>query len=340
MWLSLWAASAPLGGVIGSIIAGWGQDRVGRRNTFVVASIFQAATITICYLADQVPGYHEKNAVYFVGKTIQGIAVGVLIPCAQVYVSETLPVQLRGSVLSLIVPFKMLGQLIAAVVIRAEASNPNPSAYRIPIALQWVFSIIPLGLCLVLPESPIWLMRKGRWEAAEKAAASLDGKAHANDPGSTYQRLRANVLLEAQELKHEGTTYIDIFRGSENRRRTFIVAFAGMVPPLSGLPLLGHSSYFTQLLGMSAEDATTFFIGGVVAGLVANFVAFYLLSRTGRRPLLITGMAVVGFLYLTTGIAAIWPGDPAAWWVLSPILPLHLWRLADSFSGILQPPGL
>ncbi|KIV90439.1 hypothetical protein PV10_07746 [Exophiala mesophila] len=292
MWLSLWAASSPLGGVIGALIAGWGQDRFGRRKTFVIASIFQAATITICYLASQVSGYHAKNAVYFVGKTIHGTAVGVLIPCAQVYASEVLPVQLRGSIQSLLMPFKLLGQLVAAVVIRSEASNPNPNAYRIPIAMQWVFSIIPLGLCVVLPESPIWLMRKSRWEATEKAAARLDG----------------------QELKHEGTTYIDIFRGPENRRRTFIVAFAGMVPPLTGLPLLGHSSYFTQLLGVTAENATTVFIGGVVAGLIANFVAFYFLTRIGRRPLLITGMAVVGFFYLTTGIVAIWPGDPAAWY--------------------------
>lgn len=313
MWLSLWAASAPLGGVIGALTAGWSQDRIGRRYTFIIASVLQAATVTICYLADQVKDYHAMNAVYFIGKTIQGIAVGVLIPCAQVYVSETLPVQLRGSILSLIVPFKMLGQLIAAVVIRSEASNPHPSAYRIPIAAQWIFSIIPLALCLVLPESPIWLMRRDRWEAAEQAARRLDGKSHADGPGNTYQRLRANVLLEAQELKQEGTSYVDIFRGSVNRRRTTIVAFASIIPPLSGLPLLGHSSYFAQLLGMSAENATTFFIGGVVGGLLANFVAFYMLSRVGRRPLLIISMGLVSFLYLTTGIAAIWPGAPAAW---------------------------
>lgn len=284
---------------IGSLLGGWAQDRFGRRRTIGVASVWQAATITICFLADEAPSTGTRGAMYFAGKLAQGIGIGGILSAMQTYMSEVLPTSLRGPILSLGAPLLMLGQFIGSIVIKAGVDLTDRNSYRIPMAIQWVLSIIPFLVTILLPESPVWLMRKSKWEDAQAACRRLAG------PRSTllYNRLRdESVQRELDSKANKDISYLDLFRRGPDFRRSALIVFAHLIPIFFGLTLLGHSSYLLEIIGMSASKATSYYIGGVVASLVANFSAFWLISRVGRRPMLILSTAGISVVWGTVGI--------------------------------------
>lgn len=139
--------------MIGAFFSGWSQERIGCRPILGLSGVIQAATVAICYLADQAPSDSGRRGLYFAGKFAQGIAVGSILCVAQTYVSEVLPPLLRGPMLAWPSIFTVLGEIIGAVIIRSRVDVAGPESYRVPIAGQWAFSAIPVLLVIFLPES-------------------------------------------------------------------------------------------------------------------------------------------------------------------------------------------
>lgn len=71
--------------------------------------------------------------------------------------------------------FKLLGQLVGALVSFSVIDSEQPSAYRLCFATQWPFSGLLSILAILLPESPAYLLTKGRETAASKAMLRLRG---------------------------------------------------------------------------------------------------------------------------------------------------------------------
>ncbi|KAH8655267.1 general substrate transporter, partial [Xylariales sp. PMI_506] len=329
VWLSLWSASSSIGSLVGSLVGGWSQDTIGRRWTILISAVFQTAAVTISYLADHATTTAGRGAVYFVGKTAQGVAMGAIMCTAQAYISEILPPLIHDSIVSMIAPFSVLGQILAALVLKSQVQSLSPSAYRVPMATQWVFSIIPLLVGILLPESPAWLMRKQRWDDARAACLRLESPAAAAAAAlatgtGCYDRIRANVVHDNEKYAGAGVdekiSYRELFRTRSNARRTLIAVFAGTVPQLFGLPLFGHTIYFAELLGLSAGAASTVFIAGALAGLLFSFVGFYLLTRVGRRRMLVIPMMTITVLWASMGIASFFDSPAVAWYVVGVII--------------------
>lgn len=267
--------------------------------TLGVATLWQAATITICFLADEAPTHETRSGAYFAGKLVQGFGVGGLLSSMQTYMSEILPTTLRGPILSLTAPLYLLGQFIGSLAIKGGVDLTTRNAYRIPLSIQWVLSIIPICVAIFLPESPVWLMRKSKWEAAQAACRRLGGA----QSDALYTRLKdASMQHELDSMANKDISYLDLFRRRTDLRRTAVVVLAYLAPEFFGRVLLGHASYLLEVIGMAAGKATTYFIGGVVASIITNFIAFWLMSRVGRRPMLIYSMAVITVLWGSIGI--------------------------------------
>ena len=334
-WLSLWSISGPIGNMIGAIIAGWLQDVIGRRLVLAIAAALQAGTVTICYLADQAGSDNGDRGLYFAGKLAQGIAIGAILCSTQTYASEILPARLRGPILALPPIFTILGEIIGATIIRSRVNTLNPSSYRVPIAVQWAFSAIPLLLALLLPESPAWLLRKNKVDAAREACFRLEGSKAAEAPGNLMDRLRETLAFEAVEYDaHRELSYRDCFRRQHgNLRRTLIVMFVTCIPQLFGLAFLGHATYVLEVHGMSADDANSWFIGGTVLALVASLFSFWLITKFRRRTLLLSTLMIIIVMWLMAGIAGSIKTTANIWYGFdfSVRISLHLIFGNDSF---------
>lgn len=113
------------------------------------------------------------------------------------------------------------------------------SRTRIPIALQWMFPT-PLAILLfIAPESPWWLVRKGRLAQAEKAVKRLAGKSNEN-PSDAVAMMRRTIELEKTE---KSPSLVELWKGTD-LYRTLIVCGVYASQNLTGNLIANQAVYF------------------------------------------------------------------------------------------------
>lgn len=198
-----------------------------------------------------------------------------------------------------------LGQVIGIGVIRAMVNREDEWSYRIPYALQWMWPVpLMIGVFLA-PESPWWLVRKGRLEDAKKSMLRLTSLNRETDfdADETVAMMVHTTALEEKITK--GASYLDCFKGVD-LRRTEIVCMAWAIQNLSGNAFSGYSSYFLQQAGLDPSTSYDFAMGQYGINMAGVFGAWFLMKcGVGRRSLYLYGLCglctmlfVMGFLGL------------------------------------------
>lgn len=198
-----------------------------------------------------------------------------------------------------------LGQLIGIGVIRSMLDREDEWSFRIPYALQWMWPL-PLAIAIYMaPESPWWLVRKGRIADAKRSLLRLTSRSVESDfnPDETIAMMLHTTALEAKITR--GATYWDCFKGTD-LRRTEIVCMAWAMQNLSGNSFSNYSTYFLEQAGLSSSHAYSFAMGQYAINMVGVFGAWGLMSfGIGRRTLYLAGLCglctmlmVMGFLGL------------------------------------------
>ncbi|KAF7617862.1 putative sugar transporter [Aspergillus flavus] len=311
LWLGLWNVANPIGGIFGAIFGGYVQDRFGRRSSLAVASIISAIGVAIAYVSNLPGEIDGRRAVFFVAKLVQGYAVNMLTCTIQTYMSEVLSPTLRGPILAFFPLFTLLGQLVGSIVVFTSLKEKGPGGYLKCFISQWPFSALPLLVSIVLPESPTWLVRKDRMEAARKSQQRLDSARV--DSEAVIEKLCSSIRHEDEQAQNHPASYLECFRGN-NLRRTMIVLFANLISQLFGLTLMSKSSYFLQIVGMGATNSLLFLEVGIALGLVANILSMWTLSRFNRVPLIMVGLAITTLLWTGMGILGCFQGVVTIWW--------------------------
>ncbi|KAF7554729.1 hypothetical protein G7Z17_g2703 [Cylindrodendrum hubeiense] len=309
LWLSLWLAATPLGMAIGSLFAGWFQDRVGRKLSLMAGSIISALGATVIFLSYIPPAIGTKRILFFVGKVIQGFSVGILKVTAMTYVSETAPVALRGSAMALIPTGNLTGQLIGSIVVYVVNDVKGSAGYLGAFGSQYIFAVAPFILSICMPESPAYLEEKGEVEKAFKSAVRLF--APRADPLKALEKIRESIAEE--KALSARASFMSCFKGT-HRRRTWIVIMANLFPAMFGLDLLGKSSYFLQTIGMASSTSLMILIGGIAVGIAANGVGIWIMSRAGRRVTTISSLIGATVLWTAVGISGFWSGPVVAYY--------------------------
>ncbi|KAK0866605.1 hypothetical protein LTR87_014952 [Friedmanniomyces endolithicus] len=299
IWLSLWSVGLPLGIMLGAVVGGYVQDLTGRRWTLGIGSFVSVVAILTCYVADLAG---NKQSALLGGKLLEGTAVGVIMCSTQTYLSEIVPARLRGPVFALFSAFQLVGQLIAAVVVLGVLPVQGPTSYRVAIASEWPFSIFPLALAIYVPESPVRLPQKERTQAAHESFRKIHGPTVAADHEDLFEDMSRAVTEERWAAQDRTASYLECFRGA-NLKRTAIVVFANTIPDLFGLTLIGHASYFLQILGLTHSMSFMFLLLGVLLGLIACVGSWWTFLRFGRRTLVFVTLSIVSVLWLAVGIA-------------------------------------
>ncbi|KAL1598052.1 hypothetical protein SLS60_008540 [Paraconiothyrium brasiliense] len=210
-----------------------------------------------------------------------------------------------------------LGQLLGALVIFGVNQIKNETGYLIAFGVQWAFSIAPFGMAFLLPESPAYLVRENKMDAARTSLAQLF--APKNNVEELLEKLREAI---AEEERAAGSvTYRKCFQGT-NRRRSLIVIFANLLPPLFGLPLLTSSSYFLQQVGMSSTYSLMMLIVGIVVGTIANLGSTWTLSHVGRRRLTISTLLFAAAIWTAMGVIGCLPVRGFTQWLTAAFLML------------------
>ncbi|TGO22052.1 hypothetical protein BPAE_0184g00040 [Botrytis paeoniae] len=292
-WQSAFQCSGPLGAFIGVFIAGPITSKIGYRWATIGGLMALNAFIFIFY-------FGNSQGMFFASQILEGIPWGIFIANAPAYCSEIVPLRLRAPATQMLQMFWAIGALIVGGITYHYQSKLDSSAYRVPIALQWMFPT-PLAILLfIAPESPWWLVRKGRLAEAEKAIARL-GRASANDnPADAVAMIRRTIELE-KSVKQPNL--VELWRGTD-LYRTLIVCGVYASQNLTGNLIANQAVYFFKQAGMA--DNTAFALGLITSALqlIMVIISWVLTTYLGRRTIYVYGQFIATGFLVALGIAA------------------------------------
>ncbi|EME46958.1 hypothetical protein DOTSEDRAFT_145251 [Dothistroma septosporum NZE10] len=291
-WQSSLQVSGQLGALIGTFLAGPLTSRIGYRWANITGLMLLNAFIFIFYFGDSLP-------VYFVAQLLEGIPWGIFIANAPAYCSEIVPIQLRAPATQMLQMFWAIGSIIVGAATYHYQDVPGAEAYRVPIALQWMFPTPLAILVFFSPESPWWLTRKGRLEDAAKSLSRL-GRRTETKVTETVAMMRRVIELEKTAAS---PNHIELFKGTD-LRRTFIVCGVYAAQNLTGNLIANQAVYFFEQAGMST--ATAFALGLITSALqmIMVMASWVLTTYFGRRSIYLWGSAANTILLIALGVAA------------------------------------
>lgn len=300
-WQAGLSNGANVGEMIGLLINGWASEKFGYRWTVMVCLVLITAFTTIFFMAENV--VHLQIA-----EVLCGIPWGVFQTLTITYASEVCPVALRGYLTTYVNFCWGLGQVIGIGVIKSMLPRQDEWSYRIPYALQWMWPLpLFIGVWLA-PESPWWLVRKGKVVEAKRALlrlTSLDRETDF-DADETIAMMVHTTALE--EKITSGASYLDCFKGAD-LRRTEIVCMAWAIQNLSGNAFSGYSSYFLQQAGLDPGTSYDFALGQYGINMGGVLGAWFLMSyfSLGRRTLYLGGLCGLCTMLLIMGFLGLVP---------------------------------
>jgi len=291
--------SGQLGALIGVFLAGPLTSRIGYRYATLTGLMLLNVFIFIFYFAHSLP-------VIFVAQLLEGLPWGIFIANAPAYCSEIVPIKLRAPATQMLQMFWAIGSIIVGAVTYRYNTRLDASAYKIPIALQWMFPTPLAILIFCAPESPWWLVRKGRLEEAAHSVMRLGRKSRLN-PGETVAMMRRVVELETST---KPPNHLELFKGTD-LYRTLIVCGVYLAQNLTGNLIANQAVYFFEQAHVSTN--TAFALGLITSALQMVFVmlSWILTTYFGRRTIYLWGSAVNVVLLIALGVAAS-VGNPAA----------------------------
>jgi len=271
--------SAALGGMaVGSWAWGWIADRWGRRMVFAATVLMFSFFTGFTALAFSLG--------FLVGsRFLTGLGLGGMVPIDAALVAEFAPARIRGRVSAMLPLCWPIGIFAAAGV----------SLLVVPtIGWRWLFviGVVPALLAFIIrrgvPESPRWLAMKGR---TEEARASLD---YVGVTDATIDQAAREIAAMPPRPAETAPSYADLLKPQYAKRMIhtwlmwFLSAAAGTTFSV-WLPTIYATFYNITI-------TRTLFYTFIVAGtqVVGRIVAFSVVDKFGRKPLMVVGYGVAG----------------------------------------------
>lgn len=299
--ISLLAGALLLGCFISSIYTGSLCDAIGRKKVIFITMFIYI--IGICYFIIAKSYYH-----LYAARFIQGLAYGmceIVMPLYLVEVSET---KWRGQIIT---AFKMAntgGALVASLVWLGINVSYYPAAFAIALIIPvWVFL-----LTQKLPESPRWLVSKGRLEEASLALNRINSEA------------AGMVLAEIKNAISGASGKISDLWQKSNLIPFLIILAAVSLNQLTGINVFVQNSL--QVLKESGISSDVVGVFGNVSISLVNFAAMtatlFLVEKIGRKKILIIGTSglLVTLISLFSAHLILPPGETIGYITLAGII--------------------
>ncbi|KAL2851522.1 sugar transporter [Aspergillus pseudoustus] len=301
-WQAALSNGVNVGEIIGLLLNGLISERIGYRYTVMIFLAMLVGFIAIFFTAPNVK-------VLLVAEILCGIPWGVFQTLTVSYAAEVCPVALRGYLTTYVNFCWGLGHTVALGVIRGMLHRHDEWAYRIPYALQWMWPVPLLVAIAFAPDSPWWLVRKGRLEEAKKALLRLTRQDQRTRTGFDADET-VSMMVHTNALENsitQGATYLDCFKGTD-RRRTEIVCMVWAIQNLSGNSFSNYSTYFLEQAGLNADNSYNFAIGQYSINMAGVLGAWFLMSLgVGRRTLYLFGLCGLFTMLLIMGFLGLVP---------------------------------
>ncbi|KAI5457670.1 general substrate transporter [Mariannaea sp. PMI_226] len=319
-WQSATGTGSQAGAIVGALLNGFIIHRFGYRPAFMVGVALMTVFIFVSVFGLSV----ELQAV---GQILCGIPWGIFATIGPAYASELCPLPLRAYLTAYTNTCFATGQLIGAGILKSFINRDDDWAWRIPLALQWLWIPLLIVSAAWMPESPWHLVRNGRYAEAEKIVLGL-----MTEQEKPQARSLVALTIHTNDIERriaDGTSYWDCFKGIDLRRTEIAcVSFIGQVT--CGAQFAYSATYFFQQAGLDSETTYTLNLGGTGIAFCGTIASWFLMKHAGRRTLFLTGMSIMSLWLFIIGCLAINTHNPVVKWMQSTLC--LVWLLTYSLT--------
>ena len=274
-----------IGCAVGAFTAGRLSDLIGRRNVMMLA----AGLFVISAFG---AGAANSAWLFVLARFIGGLGVGAASVTTPVYISEVTPAAVRGrlsTVQQIMIITGLTGAFVANYVLARTAGGSTAEfwlgfpAWRWMLWLQMIPATIYLAALTLIPESPRYLVLKGRDEEAKSVLSKLFGTETADAKVADIRHtLATDHQPRLSDLKDPAT----------GRIRPILWAGIGIAvfQQLVGINIVFYyGSVLWQSVGFSENDALLINIVSGAVSILACLATVLMIDRIGRKPLLLMG---------------------------------------------------
>ena len=329
-------SSAMLGAILGPFIGMWVGDKFGRKQTLLFSAVLLMVSAIGCALADTVLWF-------VIWRIVGGVGIGLSSVISPVYIAEIAPTRMRGTLVTTNQLAIVIGLLASILVDYALSFGGHWRWMFASEAFPIVFFFIFL---FIIPNSPRWLMLKGRNEEAERIIRSIETQEKATEEVAA---------IKASLVKKDTGSFRELLRPGL-RMALFVGIMVMIYNQIVGTTIL-HMYAPSIMLKMGFGNVSDSILSAVyidVFMLVCTIAAFWVIAKLGRRQVLYLGFTLImmGHLLMAASIewnfAPVWSLialcisigahsltlGPIPWSICTEIFPNHLRAKAMSITMI------
>lgn len=271
-----WIVSSMMGGAAaGALGAGWMSASLGRKRSLIFAGIVFIIGSLFCAVAWSAP-------ILIVARIVLGVAIGVATFTAPLYLAEVAPEKVRGAMISTYQLMITTGILLAFLSDTAFSASGN---------WRWMLGIIaaPGVLFLIglffLPDSPRWLLMRGRREDAQIVLARLRGDE------AVVKKEIADIDEQLKTKQHGWSMFT---KNPNFRRSVGLGVLLQAVQQFTGMNVvMYYAPRIFKDMGYDTQAQMWFTAAVGLTNVLATLIAFGFVDRLGRKPILYAGFTIM-----------------------------------------------
>ncbi|KNB16581.1 hypothetical protein FOXG_21711 [Fusarium oxysporum f. sp. lycopersici 4287] len=287
--ISIMTAVLVVGAVIGTALAAWLGDVIGRRKTLWIACV-------ISLIGSAVQTGATNVALMTFGHTLAYTASLMMLPMAAASLGELSPSSIRGAMVAISIVSINAAGIVSGGINLATHAVLNSMSYRLPLGLQCLWPIIiVIGLFFVV-DSPTYYIIKGN-EALARSSLRQVRQGYSDD----------EIEIEIATLKQQtdvetdqnSVVLMDLFRG-HNLRRTLLALSIANMQQLSGIAFAtNYATVFLSQIGTANPFLLT--LGLNILSVGGSIVGVFLVDSVGRRTLALSTFTALFIINTTIG---------------------------------------
>ncbi|KAK5086701.1 hypothetical protein LTS08_007115 [Lithohypha guttulata] len=269
-WLSQFNSLNYIGFAAGVLIGSEISSRFGRRWCMFSMSCYALVTATIAVTS-------TSKSQIMSARVLNYLYVGMELSVVPAYQSEIVPAPVRGLIVGTYQLSLVLGGFVINSVCRGTSTINDNKSWRIPLGLFYVIPVIIASLIWFIPESPRWLLLKGRRGEAEANLIKLrEGAFSQEDIQKEFAELTSTLETEVEQGHFK-----ECFQGL-NLKRTILVVLLNMFQQATGQAFASqYGTIYVKSLGTINPFNFSLILASV--NIVSISVALLLTDRIGRR---------------------------------------------------------
>jgi MFS transporter, SP family, xylose:H+ symportor len=283
-WEGFTTGSLALGCIVGCVVAGRIADQYGRRpGLFAASAIFFVSSLSM--------GLAPSLSWFISSRFMAGIGVGMASMLSPMFIAEISPADVRGRLVAINQLTIVLGQVITHLE-NFLLRDTGPEAWRWMFGLGTVPSILFLTGVFFLPESPRYLLIKGKEGEARKVLLRI----------GSHSFVESSVAAILKAMEKESRTHI---RGVFTRGIMPVLLIGiglAIFQQFCGINVVfNYTTNIFRSIGASTTEQLLQAVYISLASLLFTLISMALVDRWGRRPLMLTGAGGLAILYVIIG---------------------------------------